>query len=79
MSNKVNPLRFSKGHPWSRTEKWAHILTFVTFVSVISFNVYAADPHFGNRVDLGLIEYDPIREASGIAASQKESKRPVDP
>jgi hypothetical protein len=30
-----------------------------------------SDPIFGDRIDLGLIEYDPIYEASGIAASRK--------
>jgi len=29
------------------------------------------DPIFGERIDLGLIEFDPINEASGIAASRK--------
>ena len=29
------------------------------------------DPIFGERIDLGLIEYGPINEASGIAASRK--------
>lgn len=28
-------------------------------------------PHFGSRVDLGLVEHDEIEEASGIAASRK--------
>jgi len=32
--------------------------------------LYANDPIFGSRIDLGLIEYDPIDEASGLAASR---------
>lgn len=36
-----------------------------------SISSYAEDPNFGERQDLGLIAYDPINEASGIAMSRK--------
>lgn len=50
--------------------KWANILTFVVFTSILSFVSHADDPDFGNQTDLGLIEHAPINEASGIAASR---------
>lgn len=39
----------------------------------VSMAVYSQQPQFGGQVDLGIIEYDDIREASGIAASRKNS------
>lgn len=39
--------------------------------SILYFNVYAQNPKFGARLDLGLIECNKITEASGIAASRR--------
>ena len=50
--------------------KASHILATVIFACILGFSSYADDPEFGNKVDLGLIEHDPINEASGIAASR---------
>lgn len=50
--------------------KALHILSIIVFASILNFSSYADDPEFGNQVDLGLIEHDPITEASGIAASR---------
>ena len=74
MNSKVNQrLSLKEQLKLLSTDKWAYILTFVTFVHVLNFNLYADDPNFGERVDLGLIEYDPINEASGIAMSKKNT------
>ena len=43
----------------------------VFFVAVFIFNSPAHAQVFGNRTNMGLIEYSPITEASGIAASRK--------
>ncbi|TDI92421.1 MAG: T9SS type A sorting domain-containing protein, partial [Caldithrix sp.] len=43
----------------------------ITFFFMTSISSYAEDPNFGERQDLGLIAYDPINEASGIAMSRK--------
>ncbi|MDP8206360.1 MAG: hypothetical protein P9L92_06825 [Candidatus Electryonea clarkiae] len=45
---------------------------FLIFFGIIHLNqnVLAQNPEFGDRIDLGLIEHDPIDEASGIAASR---------
>lgn len=50
--------------------------SFLAGVSFFALAVWAAQaasgaPHFGERVDKGLVEHEPIREASGIVASQK--------
>jgi len=45
------------------------LIIIALVLSTVSFS--ADDPNFGDRQDLGLIEYDPIDEASGIAASRK--------
>ncbi len=50
--------------------KITYIFTIIIFVCILSFNSCADDPEFGKQVDLGLIEHDPITEASGIAASR---------
>ena len=50
--------------------KASHTFVLVIFACVLSFGSYAVEPDFGDRVDLGLIEYDPITEASGVAASR---------
>jgi hypothetical protein len=47
------------------------ILTFMLGADVLWFQAPAQNPKFGNRVDCGLIEYDRINEASGIAASRQ--------
>ncbi len=36
----------------------------------VQHKIYAQEPKFGARVDCGLIEYDAIKEASGIAVSR---------
>ena len=47
---------------------------FILFFSTISIFVFADDaPKFGERINLGLIEYGGINEASGIAASRKNA------
>ena len=49
-------------------------LAFVLLLTVCSFQAQASDPpaiQFGERVDLGLVEYAAITEASGIVASRK--------
>ena len=43
----------------------------MAFLSMINMSLHANDLDFGDRQDCGLIEYDPIDEASGIAASRK--------
>lgn len=40
----------------------------------ILFEILAQNPKFGERVDRGLIEHKPIKEASGLAASRKNSQ-----
>ena len=50
-------------------------LLLITFIlSSADAQELFSDPIFGDRIDLGLIEYDPINEASGIAASRKNPK-----
>jgi hypothetical protein len=46
------------------------LLTTFYLVAVDAQELYS-DPIFGDRIDLGLIVYGPIDEASGIAASRK--------
>jgi len=46
------------------------ILFTIIFASVEAQEKFS-DSLFGGRIDLGVIEYDPINEASGIAASRK--------
>jgi hypothetical protein len=38
---------------------------------ILSGYLYVDNPNFGQRQDLGIIEYNPLNEASGIAASRK--------
>ena len=40
------------------------------FIFLIPFFLYG-NPQFGSQIDFGLIEHDPIEEASGIVASRK--------
>ncbi|MFC1541767.1 hypothetical protein ACFL50_04880 [Candidatus Latescibacterota bacterium] len=48
--------------------------TFISFFIACSFLVFADDvPRFGDRINLGLIEYGGINEASGIVASRKNN------
>jgi hypothetical protein len=47
------------------------LLLIVLILSSVDAQENFLDPIFGNRIDLGLIEYDQINEASGIAASRK--------
>ncbi len=54
-----------------KPKTWARSLTLITFFFMTSISSYAEDPNFGERQDLGLIAYDPINEASGIAMSRK--------
>ena len=53
--------------------KWRYVLAFVVFCTMLGLNLYGDDTFFGDRVDLGLIEHDTVNEASGIAASRKNS------
>jgi len=47
-------------------------LLFITFIlSPLEAQKKFSDSLFGGRIDLGVIEYAPINEASGIAASRK--------
>jgi len=46
------------------------LLLLITLPSVEAQEKFL-DPIFGDRIDLGVIEYTPINEASGIAASRK--------
>lgn len=55
----------------TRTKKWICSVTLVMFLSMISIYVYAENPNFGDRQDMGLVEHAGIQEASGIAASRK--------
>jgi hypothetical protein len=48
------------------------LLLFIP-LSLVEAQEKFSDPSFSDRIDLGLIEYDPINEASGIAASRKNS------
>jgi len=50
--------------------KWIYIFAFTVFAFMIGSSSYATETDFGNQVDLGLIGYDAISEASGIAASR---------
>ena len=54
--------------------KLAVILMVTVFSSVISSTCAQEQPIFGDRVNLGLIEYDAINEASGLAASRKNTE-----
>jgi len=45
-------------------------LALLIFSCIFGFSSYANEPDFGDQIDLGLIEYDPITEASGVAASR---------
>ncbi len=53
------------------TRKWIWIGVFTICEVVIYYKLSAQTPKFGNRIDCGLIEYDRINEASGIAASRQ--------
>jgi hypothetical protein len=56
----------------SRSTRFVLLILAIVFVSIVSyFHSHADNPNFGSRVDLGLIEYPAIREASGMAASRK--------
>ncbi|MGH7597591.1 MAG: hypothetical protein ACREOI_14655 [bacterium] len=46
-------------------------MIFISGAGALWFRAFAQEPKFGNRVDCGLIEYDRINEASGIAASRQ--------
>ena len=46
-------------------------LLFTIILSSIEAQEKFLDPIFGDRIDLGIIEYAPINEASGISASRK--------
>jgi hypothetical protein len=50
---------------------WIWILIFIPGASVLWFRAFAQEPKFGNRIDCGLIEYNQIKEASGIATSRR--------
>jgi hypothetical protein len=52
-------------------QKWIWIGVFTICATVLNCNLPAQTPKFGNRVDCGLIAYDQISEASGIAASRR--------
>lgn len=56
-----------------RRECWTclHIGLLLLFIS--KTQLYADNPVFGNRLHLGIIEFNEIIEASGIAASQKNN------
>ncbi len=51
--------------------KWIWIGVFIICETGLYCDLPAQTPKFGNRVDCGLIEYDRIKEASGIAASRQ--------
>jgi hypothetical protein len=50
---------------------WVWLLIVILGEGVLWFPAFAQEPKFGNCVDCGLIEYDRIKEASGIAASRR--------
>ncbi|MGH7454766.1 MAG: hypothetical protein ACRENG_25645, partial [bacterium] len=50
---------------------WIWILIFSISVYAVHSQVPAQNSKFGNRVDCGLIEYNRIKEASGIATSRQ--------
>jgi len=52
-------------------KKRSLILKFVISIMLISIRLNSEDPNFGSRIDMGLVKYDNLREASGIAASKK--------
>ncbi len=52
-------------------QMWVWTLIVRLGEGIIWFQAFAQAPEFGNRVDCGLIEYDRIKEASGIAASRQ--------
>ncbi len=55
---------------WERD--WSSVSCVSFFVLAVWTAQAASDtPHFGERVDKGLVEHAPISEASGIVASQK--------
>lgn len=49
------------------------LAAFILSIFLCPTNLCAGEPVFGDRVDPGLIEYDDITEASGIAASRKNA------
>ena len=54
----------------SRKSAWPTLLLPLLISGCASMSQFSSsDIHFGSRQNLGLIEYDPIREASGIVAS----------
>lgn len=55
----------------AKAKKRVRSLTLIIFLSLTNISLYADDPNFGERQDLGLIAHDPINEASGIAVSRK--------
>jgi hypothetical protein len=55
----------------SKEKGLSNLLISVFLVAVFIVNSQANAQVFGNRMDMGLIEYPPIIEASGIAASRK--------
>lgn len=55
-----------------RIRTW--LLTLVISKGVLNSGLQAQDPIFGERVDLGLVEYGQINEASGLAASRKNAE-----
>jgi hypothetical protein len=72
MIHVLNPNLSSEGQgKLTKAKKWACLLALMTFLSMINIYLYADGSSFGDRQDRGLIEYDPIKEASGIAASRK--------
>jgi len=66
-------MHFKNMNTLFKTAKLAIVMTFLAFFTAVNSPFAQDDPVFGERVDMGLIEYDAIDEASGIAASRKNN------
>lgn len=53
--------------------RWIVIWTVFLLLTFFSLHVQAQEPHFAERQDRGLIEYEPLTEASGMVASRKNA------
>ena len=56
------------------SSKRLYICTLAVLALVLEYNhLYAGTPEFDSQIDMGLLEYPPINEASGVAVSRKNS------
>lgn len=56
-----------------KTPSWTAPLILAFSLTALDPALFATDPDFGDRQDLGVVEHDALSEASGLAASRQSS------